>query len=97
MIQLRLSQRGNLKVDLLPAEGDQILGSIRLGEQRADGTCEIGPWQEARPKVIVKAPQAGTSLRLRCEDPGIRWRSEVLVPLDAPWKAFAFRMEQPKP
>jgi soluble lytic murein transglycosylase-like protein len=96
MVQLRLSQRGNLKVDLLPEGGGQALGSILLGEKRADGTYEVGPWMEARPKVRVKAPEAGGTLLIRCEDPGTGWRGEARVPLDAPWKAFRFQMEKPK-
>ncbi len=96
-IHLRANGRGNLKVDLLPADGSKAIGTIHTGRKQPDGTSTVGPWMESRPKIVVKAPKAGVALLIRCEDPGIGWRGETRVPLDAPWTTFAFRMEKPKP
>ncbi|WP_243304128.1 M56 family metallopeptidase [Geothrix oryzisoli] len=96
-LQLRASGRGNLKLDLLPAEGVAVLGTVQIGEKRQDGTYTVGPWTEFRPKVLLDGSKAGASLRIRGEDPGTGWRGETRVLLDAPWKTFAFRMEPPRP
>ncbi|GLH67835.1 M56 family metallopeptidase [Geothrix edaphica] len=96
-LQLRVSGRGNLKLDLLPADGAGVLGTVQIGERRQDGTYTVGPWTEFRPRVLVDASKAGASLLIRGEDPGTGWRGETRVLLDAPWKTFAFRMEPPKP
>ncbi|HEY3401218.1 MAG TPA: transglycosylase SLT domain-containing protein [Geothrix sp.] len=96
-LQLRASSRGNLKLDLLPAEGAGALGTVQIGEKRQDGSYTVGPWMEFRPRILLDASKAGASLLIRGEDPGIGWRGETRVPLGAPWKTFAFRMEKPKP
>lgn len=96
-IHLRANGRGNLKVDLLPEDGSKAMGTIHIGGKKPDGVSTIGPWMESRPKVVVKAPRAGVALLIRCEEPGIGWRGETRVMLDAPWKTFAFRMEKPTP
>ncbi len=96
-LQLRASARGNLKLEILPAEGNGPLGTVQIGEKRPDGTYTVGPWAESRPKLRLDASKAGTSLRIRGEDPGTGWRGETRVVLDDPWKTFTFRMEPPRP
>lgn len=94
-LQLRASGRGNLKLDLLPAEGAKALGTVQIGEKRSDGTYAVGPWEEFRPRILVDASKAGASLVIRGEDPGTGWRGETRVLLDAPWKTFTFQMKKP--
>ncbi|WP_257312300.1 M56 family metallopeptidase [Geothrix fuzhouensis] len=97
MIHLRANGRGNLKVDLLPADGSKAIGTVRIGGKEPGGTFNVGPWMEFRPKVVVKAPKAGVALLIHCEDPGTGWKGEILAPLDGPWKTFTFRMQPSKP
>ncbi|HJV39482.1 MAG TPA: transglycosylase SLT domain-containing protein [Geothrix sp.] len=94
-LQLRASGRGNLKLEILPAEGTGVLGTVRIGEKRQDGTFAVGPWEEFRPRILLDASKAGAGLVIRGEDPGIGWRGEARVPLDAPWKTFTFQMKKP--
>lgn len=96
-VQFRFSTQGNLNVDLLSAKDASSLGAIRIGEKLEDGSFKTGPWTESRPKVVVKAPEIGLPLLLRCEDPGTGWRGEAKIQLDAPWKTVRFLMEKPKP
>jgi len=96
-LQLHASGRGNLNLEILPADGPGVLGTVRIGEKRQDGTYAVGPWTEFRPRVLLDAAKAGTGLLIRGEDPGNGWHGETRVLLDAPWKTFAFRMEKPKP
>lgn len=97
-IQLRISARGNLKVELLSSDESQVIGSIHIGEKRSDGSAAVDPpWIEHRPTIKVDAPKAGSSLLIRSEGPSIGWRGETRVALDASWKTFSFRMEPPKP
>jgi len=96
-LQLRASGRGNLNLEILPTEGAGTLGTVQIGEKRPDGTYAVGPWTEFRPRILLDGSKAGASLLIRGEDPGIGWRGETRVTLDAPWKTFAFRMEKPKP
>jgi beta-lactamase regulating signal transducer with metallopeptidase domain len=96
-IHLRANGRGNLNVDLLPADGSKAIGTVRIGGKESGGTFTVGPWMEFRPNVVVKAPKAGVALLIRCEDPGTGWKGETLAPLDGPWKTFTFRMQPPKP
>jgi beta-lactamase regulating signal transducer with metallopeptidase domain len=96
-VQLRVRQRGNLKVDLLAAGDDHAVGTLRIGSKQADGTYASGPWAEARPRIVVDAPKAGTTLVVRCEEPGLGWRGEVPVVLDGAWTTFACRMTPLKP
>ncbi|WP_243316854.1 transglycosylase SLT domain-containing protein [Geothrix paludis] len=94
-LQLRASGRGNLKLEILPAEGTGVLGTVQIGEKRQDGTYAVDPWTEARPRILLDASKAGASLVIRGEDPGIGWRGETRVLLDAPWKTFTFQMKKP--
>ena len=96
-VLLRISTRGTMRLDILPAEGTKALGSVRVGTKPSEESGATGPWTEARPNLIIDASRAGTSLRIRCENPDIGWKGEARVLLDAPWKTFAFRMEKPKP
>jgi Zn-dependent protease with chaperone function len=94
-LQFRASGRGNLKLEILTAEGTGVLGTVQIGERHADGTYTVGPWAEARPRILLDASKAGAGLVIRGEDPGIGWRGETRVPLDAPWKTFTFQMKRP--
>jgi hypothetical protein len=94
-LQLRASGRGNLKLEVLPAEGTGALGTVQIGEKHADGTYTVGPWMEARPRILLDASKAGAALVIRGEESGIGWRGETRVQLDAPWKTFTFQMKQP--
>jgi soluble lytic murein transglycosylase-like protein len=96
-LQLRISSRGNMMLDILPSEGTKALGSIRVGTMPSEKPKAIAPWTESRPKIMIDASEAGTSLLIRCENPDTGWKGETRVLLDAPWKTFAFRMEPPKP
>ena len=96
MVQLRASQRGNLKVDLLPRGGSGEIGAVSIGGKHPDGTYIVGPWMEFRPKILISSPKAGTTLVIRCEEPGIGWRGETEVVLDAPWNTFRLQMGKTK-
>jgi hypothetical protein len=86
-----------MMLDILPSEGTKALGSIRVGTMPSEKPKAIAPWTESRPKIMIDASEAGTSLLIRCENPDTGWKGETRVLLDAPWKTFAFRMEPPKP
>jgi soluble lytic murein transglycosylase-like protein len=94
---LRISSRGAMMLDILPSKGTEALGSVRIGTKPSEEPKAIGPWTESRPNIIIDASNAGTSLRIRCENPDTGWKGETRVLLDAPWKTFAFKMEQRKP
>lgn len=96
-VQLRINRRGNYTLEVL-SEAGKVLGTVISGNNLPDGTAPApGPWVESRPKILLDASQAGGNLRIRCEDHSTGWKGETRVPLDAPWRTFAFRMEQPKP
>ncbi len=96
-VQFRASQRGHLKVDLRPAGEAKALGTVTFGARNPDGTYTVGPWAEARPRLLLRAPKPGTTLLIRCEEPGLGWRGETRVGLDAPWNTFRVQMGKPKP
>jgi soluble lytic murein transglycosylase-like protein len=96
-VQFRISQRGNLKVDLLPAGDAKPLGTMTFGAKNPDGTYSVGPWAEARPRILLRVPKPGTTLLIRCEEPGLGWQGEARVVLDAPWNTFRCQMAKPKP
>ena len=95
-VMLRISSRGALRLDILPSEGIEALGSVRIGTKPSEEPKALGPWTEARPNIIVDASKAGPSLRIRCENPDTGWKGETRVPLDGAWKTFSFRMEKPR-
>ncbi len=96
-VQFRTSQRGNLKVDLLPVGDAKPLGTMTFGAKNPDGTYTVGPWAEARPRILLRAPKPGTTLLIRCEEPGLGWRGEARVMLEGPWNTFRCQMVKPKP
>lgn len=97
-LYLRVSSRGSLTLDILPAEGAKALASVHVGTIPSEGSKAVAlPWTESRPNVVLDTSKAGGSLVLRCENPEIGWKGETRVPLDASWKAFTFRMEPPRP
>jgi soluble lytic murein transglycosylase-like protein len=96
LVHLRASTCGGLKLDFRSDEDSKNLGSMQSAERAPDGSYVVGSWQESRPKLTLMAPKAGTSLTIRGEDPGIGWKGETRVSMDASWKTFRFQMEKPK-
>jgi hypothetical protein len=96
-IQISARTRGNLKVELVPAEKAGEGGIIQMGEMLPDGTHPVRSWMDSTPRIVLDASKIGASLLIRSEDPGIGWRGETRVVLDAPWKTFRFLMVKPKP
>lgn len=97
IVYLRASQRGNLKVQLLSADGAKAMGTILLGEKNHEGAFTVGPWTESHPKVVLEAPKSGAPFLIRSEELGLGWRGETRVMLEGSWTSFRFQMEKPKP
>ena len=96
-LQMRGRAQGNLTVTLLPGDKASDAGKVQIGSMPPDATHPIREWRETRPRIVMKAPKPGSVLLIRGEDSGTGWKGEARVLLDAPWKTFAFRMEEPKP
>lgn len=96
VVQLRTSTCGNLKLDLQSEETSKNLGSVMFGGRSPDGGYVIGPWSESRPHLSVTGAKKGSTLLIHGEDPGIGWKGETRVSMDASWKTFRFQMEKPK-
>lgn len=61
MVHLRISSRGDLKVELL-SDGVPS-GSVIVGNKEPAGKQGVGLWEEVRPNIRIKAPKAGAPSR----------------------------------
>jgi beta-lactamase regulating signal transducer with metallopeptidase domain len=95
-IQLRISGRAGLKMEILSSDESKVIGSVRIGEKKPDGSVLAdSPWIESKPTIKIDVPKGERSLLIRTETSG-SWKGDTRVALDAPWKTFRFRMEKPK-